>query len=75
MGSLPEDLNERNLQRWDLSMHENTRQIELDLESNVNVSTIDSWRPPQRETTVGNLSQTGSLGVGQLFELHTLFES
>lgn len=27
-------------------------------------------RPPERETAVGNLIETGTLGVGQLLEFH-----
>lgn len=36
-----EDLNEGNLKSGNLTMHENTSQIELDLETNVNISSVD----------------------------------
>ena len=70
-----EDLDERNLERWDLSMKEDTRQIELDLETNVDVGSVDGWRPPESETSVGDLVQTGTLSVGELLEFHALFET
>ena len=56
-------------------MHEDAGEIELDLESNVNVGSIDRWRPPKCEATVGDLVQTGPLRVGELLEFHTLFET
>ena len=71
-----EDLNERNLQGRDLAVHKDTSQIQLDLETNIDIGTIDRRRPPQRETTVRNLVQTGALSVGQFlvpkFELETM---
>jgi hypothetical protein len=69
MGS--EYLNERDFQCRDLAVQENTRQVELHLETDVDVCTIDGGRPPQREPTIGNLVQTGSLGIGQFLEFHT----
>jgi len=62
-----EDLNERDLQGWDLAVHENTSQIQLDLETDVDVGTVDSRTPPKREATVRNLVQTGTLRVGEFF--------
>lgn len=47
-------------------MHENSRQVQLNLETNVDIGTIDRWRPPERKSTVWNLRQTGTLGVGEL---------
>ena len=38
-----EDLNERNLQCGNLSMHEDTCQIQLHLETNINICSIDRW--------------------------------
>ena len=69
-----EDLNQGDLQCGDLSMHENPCQIQLDLEADVNVGTVDRWRPPQSESTVRNLSQSRSLGVRQLLEFHAFFK-
>ena len=70
-----ENLNEGNLQGWDFAVHENSCQIELDLETNVDISPIDGWRPPKGKSSIGNLVQTGSLCVGQLFVLHGFFET
>lgn len=70
-----EDLNERNFEGRNFAMHENAGQIELDLETDVNVGAVDGWGPPEGEPPVGDLVQTGPLGIGQLFVLHRLFES
>ena len=51
-------------------MEKDTSQIELNLESHVNIRAIDSRRPPKSETTIGDLVQSGSLGIGELLELH-----
>ncbi len=56
-------------------MHENASQVQLDLEADVDVGPVDGRAPPQGEPPVGNLVQTRSLGVGQLFVLHRLFEA
>ena len=53
---------------------ENTSEIELNLETDVDVGTVDRWRPPQRETTVGDLTQSGTLSVRELLVLHRLLE-
>lgn len=70
-----EDLNETDFERGNLSVHEDAREIQLHLEADVDVCAIDRRRPPQREATVGNLIQTGSLRVGELLELHRVLES
>ena len=41
-----ENLNQGNLQCRDFAVHENASQIKLDLETNVNVGSVDGWRPP-----------------------------
>lgn len=61
-----ENLNEGNLQRWDLAMHEDACQIQLHLETHVYIGTIDGGGPPQGETSVGNLVQTRPLCIRQL---------
>lgn len=71
----PEDLNQGDLEGWDLAVHEDTGQIQLHLETHVDVGAVDRRRPPESETTVGNLVQTGSLGVGQFLVLHGLFKA
>jgi hypothetical protein len=67
-----EDLDQRNLQSGDLAVQENASQVELNLETDVDIGTVDSGRPPQSETTVRDLVQTGSLGVGEFLEFHAL---
>ena len=70
-----EDLDQTNFQGRDLAMHEDTGQIELHLETDVNICAINCWAPPQSEPTVRNLVQTGPLSVGQLFVSHGLLET
>ena len=70
-----EDLNKRDLQRRDLTVKEDARQIELHLETNVDVGSVDSRRPPKRESTIWNLVETGTLCVRELLEFHALFET
>jgi hypothetical protein len=73
MGS--EDLDERDLERRDLSVQEDTSEIELNLETNVDVGAVDGRRPPKSKTAVGDLVETGTLGVCELLELHGFFET
>jgi hypothetical protein len=70
-----ENLDQGNLQSRNLSVKEDTRQIQLNLETNVDVCSVDSRTPPQRKPTVGNLIQTRPLGIGQFLELHALLET
>mmetsp|Transcript_42650 Transcript_42650/g.166468 ORF Transcript_42650/g.166468 Transcript_42650/m.166468 type:complete len:261 (+) Transcript_42650:2330-3112(+) len=70
-----ENLNQRDLQRWDLSVHENAGEIELHLETNVDVSPVNGRTPPKSETPVGDLVEARSLGVGQFLIFHAFFES
>ena len=70
-----EDLNQTDLERGDLAVHEDTGQIELDLETDIYVGTVDSWTPPERESTVRNLVQTGPLSVRELLVSHRLLET
>ena len=41
-----EDLNEGDFECGDLSMHEDSSQIQLHLKSNVDISSVDGRRPP-----------------------------
>ena len=75
MGSSPEDLDEGDLQRGDLAVHEDACQVQLHLESHVHIRTIDGGRPPQREAPVGDLVQPGALRVGELLVLHALLKA
>mmetsp|Transcript_97181 Transcript_97181/g.274888 ORF Transcript_97181/g.274888 Transcript_97181/m.274888 type:complete len:549 (-) Transcript_97181:3378-5024(-) len=70
-----EDLDERNLQGWDLAVHEDAREVQLHLEAHVDVGTVDGRRPPQREAPVRDLVEARPLGVGQLLETHGLLEA
>ena len=70
-----ENLDERDLQCRDLTVKEDTRQIKLHLETNIDVGSVNSRGPPKRETSVGDLIETGTLGVRELLEFHALFET
>ena len=50
-------------------MHEDARQVQLDLEADVHVRAVDGGRPPQREPPVGDLVETAPLRVRQLLVL------
>ena len=58
-----EDLNQVDLQRRYLAVHENSRQIQLDLEADIDIGAIDRWAPPQSEITIRDLVLTGSLRI------------
>ena len=45
------------------------------LETNVDVCSIDRRTPPESESPIGDLVQTGSLGIGELLVPHRLFEA
>ena len=70
-----EDLDERDLQGRDLAVHEDTRQVKLDLETDVDIGAIDCRTPPECETTIGDLVQTGALRVRELLVPHRLLET
>ena len=48
---------------------------ELYLETDVDVGPVDGGRPPEGEAPVGDLVETGALGVRQLLVLHRLLEA
>ena len=56
-------------------VHEDTSQIQLDLETDVDVRAIDRRTPPEREPTVRDLVKTGSLRVRELLVPHRLLEA
>ena len=70
-----ENLDQTDLECRNLAAHEDARQIELNLETSVDVRAIDRRRPPQSETTIGDLVKTGSLRVRELLVSHRLFET
>ena len=70
-----EDLNEADLERGDLAVHEDARQVQLHLEADVHVGAVDRGAPPQSEAAVGDLVQATALRIGQLLELHALLEA
>ena len=53
MGS--EDLNQTDLKSGDLAVHEDTGQVQLYLETDVDICPVDRGAPPKRETTVRDL--------------------
>ena len=56
-------------------VHEDTSQIQLDLETDVDVRAIDRRTPPEREPTVRDLVKTGPLRVRELLVPHRLLEA
>ena len=54
----------------EMHSHENTRQIELNLETNIDVRAVDRRAPPKREPTVRNLVETRPLRVRKLLVPH-----
>ena len=86
-----EDLDQTDLQGRDFTMpvkrsdmiakeegpdiHEDTSQIELHLETDVDVCAIDRRAPPERESTVRDLVKTGPLRVRELLVPHRLLEA
>mmetsp|Transcript_6268 Transcript_6268/g.11473 ORF Transcript_6268/g.11473 Transcript_6268/m.11473 type:complete len:253 (+) Transcript_6268:2354-3112(+) len=70
-----ENLDEGDLQGWDLAMHEDACQVQLHLEAYVHVGSVDRWRPPKREASVRNLVEAGPLRIRELLEAHGLFEA
>lgn len=53
MGS--ENLNQRDLECGDFTVHENTCKVQLNLEAYVDVGSVDCGRPPKGKSSVGNL--------------------
>jgi hypothetical protein len=53
MGS--ENLDQTDFQSRDFTMHKNTSKIQLYLETNIDISSVDSRRPPQGEASIGDL--------------------
>ena len=41
-----------------INAHEDTSQIQLDLETDIDISSIDGWTPPESETSIRNLIKT-----------------
>ena len=56
-------------------VHEDTSQIQLDLETDVDVRAIDRRAPPERESTVRDLVKTRPLRVRELLVPHRLLEA
>mmetsp|Transcript_21406 Transcript_21406/g.67161 ORF Transcript_21406/g.67161 Transcript_21406/m.67161 type:complete len:230 (-) Transcript_21406:2358-3047(-) len=70
-----ENLNERYFERGNLAVHEDASQVKLYLKANIYVRPIDCRRPPQGETAVGDLIETGSLCVCQFLVLHAFLKA
>ena len=58
-----------------IDLHEDARKIELDLETDVDVRTVDGRTPPEREPTVRDLVKTGPLRVRELLVPHRFLEA
>jgi hypothetical protein len=54
---------------------EDTGEIQLHLETNVHISSVDGRTPPQSKSTIRDLIETRALSIGQLLELHALLET
>ena len=70
-----EDLDERDFESWNFTVHENTSQIKLDLETDIDIGAVDCGWPPKSETTIWDLIKTRTLRMCQLLVLHRLFET
>ena len=70
-----EYLNQTDLESGDFTVHEDTRQIQLHLETDVDVCSIDRRTPPECETTIRDLVKTGTLGIREFLVSHRLFET
>ena len=79
MNLLPEmsskNLNQGYLQSRNLSMHEDSCQIQLYLKTNINIGSIDCRRPPKSKSSIWDLIQTRSLCICQLLVLHGFLET
>ena len=53
-----EDLNQGDFERRDLAVHEDSSEVQLDLETNVHVGSVDGGGPPKREPPIWNLIET-----------------
>lgn len=51
-------------------MHVNSSKIKLDLEADVNISSVDGGTPPESKSSVRNLVETRSLSMGKNLILH-----
>jgi hypothetical protein len=68
-------LNERNLKSRQFAMHEDSSEIKLDLEANIDISSIDSRWPPESEPSIRYLVKTWPLSMSQLLILHAFFKA
>lgn len=56
-------------------MHVNASQVQLYLETDIDIGSINCRRPPKGKSTVGNLVETRSLSICQFLIFHTFFEA
>lgn len=64
------DLNQRDFKGWNLPMHIDTSQVELDLKADINVGSVYCGGPPECESPIRDLVQAGALGVCEFFVFH-----
>lgn len=53
-----------------LAMHKDAGQIQLNLETHIHISPINSRTPPKGKPSIRNLIQATPLRIGQLLVLH-----
>lgn len=56
-------------------MHEDASEVELDLEADVDIGSVDGRRPPKSKATVRNLIEPRPLGMCELLVLHRLLKA
>ena len=71
----PKNLDQRYFEGWNLTVHENSRQVKLNLETNVDVRAIYRRRPPECKSSVWNLIEARTLRVSELLVLHRFFKT
>ena len=65
-----------NLMRWSAQASIWSRMgVWTYLETDVDIGAVDSRTPPQRKSSIGDLTQTATLGIREFLELHRLLES
>ena len=56
-------------------MHEDTSEVKLHLETNIDIGSVDGGRPPESESSVRNLVKPRSLCVSEFLVLHGFLEA
>lgn len=56
-------------------MHVDACEVELNLKSYVNISSVNRWRPPKSKSPIRDLVQARPLSMSEFFVLHTFLEA